>query len=171
METEYRIMTGNDLEEVVALCNECFEEETPVEYARKVWEANAATIVGAGVSADRAEVGADGAGATDVASRAAQIYVVGVQNGMIVAHALVNVIPTVYAEMGSYAILNHVCVKPDARRGGIGTGLLDYCFALARERGCKKVELWSKNFRVAAHGLYHKYGFEVLDAKFFEKEV
>lgn len=100
-----------------------------------------------------------------------QIYVVGELEGQIVAHALVNVIPTIYEEMNTYAILNHVCVKPDVRRGGIGTGLLDYCFEIARGAGCKKVELWSKNFRVAAHGLYHKYGFEVLDAKFFEKEA
>lgn len=143
-------MTQDDLEEVVALCNECFEENTAAEYARQIWLAT---------EADQN-----------------QIYVVGVmqdgeQSGRIVAHTLVNIIPTIYEEMGTYAVLNHVCVKPDARRSGIGTGLLDFCFALARERGCKKVELWSKNFRTAAHGLYHKYGFEVMDAKFFEKDT
>lgn len=96
---------------------------------------------------------------------------VGELNGTIVAHAKVQIIPTIYEEMGTYAILNHVCVKPDLRRGGIGTKLLDACFAVAKRRECKKVELWSKNFRVAAHGLYHKYGFQVVDCKFFEKEV
>lgn len=143
METEFRVMQHEDLAAVVALCNECFDEATPMEYAERMW----------------AEAGPQ------------QIYVVGVREGAIVAHALVNIIPTIYEEMNTYAILNHVCVKPDARRGGIGTGLLDYCFAVAREHGCKKVELWSKNFRVAAHGLYHKYGFEVMDAKFFERDA
>ena len=45
------------------------------------------------------------------------------------------------------------------------------CLNLAKEHNCKCVELWSKNFRKAAHGLYHNYGFEVMDAKFFTKNI
>ena len=143
MPVEFRVMGESELEETIKLCNECFEENTPLEYAERLW----------------------------MRRNDDQIYVVGVLEGQIVAHALINIIPTIYENMNTYAILNHVCVKPAVRRGGIGTQLLDYCFAIAKERGCKTVELWSKNFRVAAHGLYHKYGFSVMDAKFFEKEV
>lgn len=145
MSVEYRTMTRDDLAAVVALCNECFNENTPMEYAERMW----------------AESEGD----------PHQVYVVGILDGQVVAHTLINIIPTIYEEMNTYAILNHVCVKPDCRRSGIGTGLLDYCFAVARDHKCKKVELWSKNFRVAAHGLYRKYGFTVMDAAFFEREV
>ena len=73
--------------------------------------------------------------------------------------------------MNTYAILNHVCVKPELRREHIGTKMLDECFKIAKSHNCKCVELWSKNFREAAHGLYHSYDFEVMDAKFFTKDI
>lgn len=76
-----------------------------------------------------------------------------------------------YEDMNTYAVLNHVCVKPELRREHIGTKMLDECFKIAKENDCKCVELWSKNFRTAAHGLYHSYGFDVMDAKFFTKDV
>lgn len=145
MQPKFRVATEDDLEAIVRLCNECFEENTTLDFAREVFTASK--------------------------SDPNQIYLVGEVNGKIVAHGLVNIIPTMYDGMRKYAILNHICVDPEVRRGGIGTKLLDACFAVAEHYGCKTVDLWSKNFRKAAHGLYHKYGFEVLDAKFFEKEL
>ena len=73
--------------------------------------------------------------------------------------------------MNTYAILNHVCVHPQARRHKIGTKLLDFTFDICKQKGCKNVELWSKNFRTAAHRLYQEYGFIVEDAKFFSKNI
>lgn len=145
MQPKFRVATEKDLSAIVALCNKCFEENTPLEYAEKVFAESRANQN--------------------------QIYIVGEAGGKIVAHGLVNIIPTMYDDMRKYAILNHICVDPEVRRGGIGTKLLDACFAVAEFYGCKTVDLWSKNFRTAAHGLYKKYGFEVLDAKFFEKEL
>ena len=142
---EFKIATIGDIDGIVALCNECFDENTSLAYARKVFEEN---------KLDRN-----------------QIYLIGVLNGVIVAHAKINVIPTIYEGMNTYAILNHICVKPNLRRAHIGTMLVDECFKIAKQYNCKCVELWSKNFRVAAHGLYHKYGFDVMDAKFFIKNV
>ncbi len=49
--------------------------------------------------------------------------------------------------------------------------MLDEISRICKERGCKKLALWSKNFRQPAHACYQKYGFEVVDAKFFEKEI
>ena len=89
----------------------------------------------------------------------------------IIAHAKINIIPTIYEDMNTYAILNHICVKPEFRRKHIAKKMLDECFRIAKERNCKCVELWSKNFREAAHALYNKYGFEVVDAKFFAKNI
>ena len=145
MNIKFRIANEKDIAGIIKLCDECFEEKTPLEYAEKIYEENK--------------------------NDSNQIYVVGEIDNKIVAHAKVQIIPTIYYEMNTYAILNHVCVKPDFRREHIGTKLLDECFRIAKEKNCKCVELWSKNFRVAAHGLYHKYGFEVMDAKFFTKDV
>lgn len=145
MKIEFRIAKAKDLPGIIALCNECFEENTPLSYAKKIYKQN---------HRDKN-----------------QIYLIGLADNQIVAHAKINVIPTIYENMNTYAILNHICVKPDFRRAHIGTKLLDECFKIAKKHHCKTVELWSKNFRVAAHALYHKYGFEVVDAKFFEKKV
>lgn len=145
MEVTFRPATAADLEDIIALTNECFDENTPLEYAQKIWAEN---------EHDHN-----------------QIYLNGYLGAQLVAHVKISIIPTIYEDMNTFAILNHVCVKPDQRRHHLGTKLLDATFALCKERGVKTVELWSKNFREAAHALYQKYGFEVVDAKFFAKEV
>ena len=145
MEVEFRIAKRGDLEDIINLTNECFDEHTPLAYAEKVWD--------------------------EYANDPNQIYLSGYLDGQIVAHVKINIIPTIYEDMNTYAILNHVCVKPSARRHHLGTKLLDETFRICKERGVKTVELWSKNFREAAHALYKKYGFEVVDAKFFSKDV
>lgn len=145
MKVEFRIANFDDISGIINLCNECFDENTDLEYAKKIFLENK--------------------------SDNNQIYVVGLIEGEIIAHAKINVIPTIYKDMNTYAILNHVCVKKELRREHIGTKLLDKCFEIAKQHNCKCVELWSKNFRVPAHSLYHSYGFEVMDAKFFTKDV
>ncbi len=145
MKVDFRVANEKDLQGIIDLCNECFDEDTSIEYAKKIYNENK--------------------------NDPNQIYVVGVLDGKIIAHTKITIIPTIYEDMNTYAILNHVCVKPEYRREHIGTKLLDLCFDIAKEHGCKCVELWSKNFRVAAHGLYYKYGFDVMDAKFFTKDI
>lgn len=145
MNIEFKVAKKEDIEGIIKLCNKCFDENTNLEYAKKIYLENA--------------------------KDENQIYVIGILNDEIVAHTKITIIPTIYEDMNTYAILNHVCVKPELRREHIGTKLLDYSFKIAKEHKCKCVELWSKNFREAAHGLYHKYGFEVMDAKFFTKDV
>jgi hypothetical protein len=34
-----------------------------------------------------------------------------------------------------------------------------------------QISLWSKNFRQPAHAMYQKYGFEIVDAKFFTYDL
>ena len=145
MNVEFKIAKFEDLAGIISLCNKCFNENTSLEYATKIFEENK--------------------------DDPNQIYVIGVLNEEIVSHAKINIIPTIYEDMNTYAILNHVCVKEELRREKIGTKLLDYCFKISKEKNCKCVELWSKNFRIPAHSLYHSYGFEVMDAKFFTKDI
>lgn len=142
---EFREATLADVPDIIALTNECFDEQTPVEFAEEVFN--------------------------KTSSDPNTIYLNGYLDGQLVAHVRIAILETIYQEMNTFAILNHVCVKPDVRRQHLGTKLLDATFAVCRDRGVKVVELWSKNFRVAAHGLYQKYGFEVVDAKFFSKDV
>ncbi len=145
MAVEFRIATAADLSDIITLTNECFDEQTSLAYAQKVWSENA--------------------------DDPRQIYLNGYLDGALVAHVKISIIPTIYEEMNTFAILNHVCVKPSVRRQHLGTKLLDETMRICREHGVKTVELWSKNFRVPAHALYRKYGFEVVDAKFFAKEL
>lgn len=142
---EFREATLADVPDIIALTNECFDEQTPVEFAEEVFKQTSSDLN--------------------------TIYLNGYLDGQLVAHVRIAIVKTMYEPMNTFAILNHVCVKPDVRRQHLGTKLLDATFAICRDRDVKVVELWSKNFRVAAHGLYHKYGFEVVDAKFFSKDV
>lgn len=145
MEVTFRTATRDDLPDVVALINQCFDEQNTVEYAVSEWER----------SGDDPH----------------QIYINGYLDGELVAHLKITIIPTIYDDMATYAMLNHVCVRPDVRRHHLGTKLLDEAFVACRDAGATKVVLWSKNFREAAHAMYKKYGFEVVDAKFFERKI
>lgn len=145
MKVEFRLASINDVEGIITLCNECFSENTSLEYALKSFK--------------------------ETENDPNQIYLVGLMDGQIIAHAKLTIIPTMYEEMNTYAILNHVCVKNEYRRHKIGTKLLNECYKICQERDCVCLELWSKNFRTAAHACYKNYGFDVMDAKFFTKEV
>lgn len=145
MEVKFRIATEQDISDIIALTNECFDEHTPLEYAVQAWQ--------------------------ETANDPNTIYLNGYADDQLVAHMRIEIIPTIYQDMNRFAILNHVCVRPDMRRHHLGTQLLDAAFQICKEREVKTVELWSKNFRVPAHAMYKKYGFEVMDAKFFSKDV
>lgn len=145
MEVIFREMKKKDVPEVIALCNEVFKEETSLEYAMKTYKKHR----------------------KDPNST----YIVGVVDGKIVSHLKITVINTIYENMNTYAILNHVGVKEEYRRHGIATKMLDVAFKISKEQGCKKVELWSNNVRTAAHACYYNYGFELDDAGFFSMSV
>lgn len=145
MEVTFREMKKKDIPEVVALCNEVFEEETSLEYAMKTYKKQR----------------------RDPNS----IYIVGIAEGKIVSHLKITVIHTIYENMNTYSILNHVGVKKEYRRHGIATKMLDVAFRISKEHGCKKVELWSNNVRTAAHACYYNYGFALDEAGFFSMSV
>lgn len=145
MEILFRKADINDVEGIIDLCNECFEESTSYEFAKDVF--------------------------LKTKNDENQIYIIGVVDDKIVAHTKITIIPTMYEKMNTYAIINHVCVKPEYRRHNIATKMLDEVTRICKEKNCKAIELWSNNFRVPAHACYKKYGFIVNDAKFFSKEI
>ncbi len=145
MEVKFRKATFDDVEKIITLCNECFNEQTSLEYAKKVYK--------------------------ETENDKNQIYLVGLVDDKIIAHTKITIIPTIYEKMNTYSILNHVCVKPDYRRGHIATKMLEECEKISKEQGCVAIELWSNNFRQPAHACYKNFGFEVNDAKFFSKEI
>ena len=145
MEVTFREMKKKDVPLVIELCNEVFKENTSLEYAMKTYKKHR----------------------KDPNS----IYIVGLVDGKIVSHLKITVINTIYENMNTYCILNHVGVKEDYRRHGIATKMLDVAFEISKKHGCKKVELWSNNVRTAAHACYYNYGFELDDAGFFSMSV
>lgn len=145
LKANFRLATGADIEKIVDLCNECFFEETPYDYAKEVYE--------------------------KTKDDENQIYLIGELDGNIIAHAKITVIPTIFEKMNTYAILNHVCVKPEYRRHNIATQMLKECERISKERNCIEMKLWSMNFRQPAHACYKHYGFDVNDAKFFSKTI
>ncbi len=141
----FREMRLDDIFEVIDLCNTCFNETTDINYAKKIFQ--------------------------ETINDKNQIYLIGLIDNKIIAHSKITIIPTIYEDMNIYAILNHVCVKPEYRRHNIATKMLDEVTRICKERNCKAIELWSKNFRQPAHECYKKYGFIVEDAKFFAKKI
>ena len=141
----FRLAKLEDINELVALMNECFDENTSVDYARKVF--------------------------LETEKDPNQIHLIGIIDDQIVAYAKITIIPCISSPMETFAILNHVCVKPEFRREHIGTKLLEECERIAGEHGANKLELWSANFREAAHALYKKFGFTIFDGPFFQKEI
>ena len=87
MEVKFRIATAADLEDIIKLTNECFDEQTPLSYARKIWR--------------RTEHDPN------------QIYVNGYLNDQLVAHTKITIVPTIYEDMNTFAILNHVPICVD----------------------------------------------------------
>ena len=145
MDVRFKIATIDDVENIIRLCDECFEENTDLEYAKRIF--------------------------LETEGNPNDIYVVGEVDGMVVAHTKITVIKTIYQPMAIYSILNHVCVKPEYRRHGLATKMLDYVTEICREHKCNKMELWSRNVRTAAHACYYSYGFKLDDAGFFSKKI
>lgn len=145
MNVEFKIAKSDDVKNIIDLCNECFFENTSIEYAKKVFE--------------------------ETKHDPNNIYLIGILDGKVIAHTKITIIRTIYENMNTYAILNHVCVKPEYRRHNIATHMLEEIQKICKEKGCKVMELWSNNVRVPAHACYKKFGFRLDDAGFFSKTI
>jgi len=145
MKVEFKIAKEEDVKGIIELCNECFFEETSLEYAMHMFKKSE--------------------------NNPNDIYLIGVVDDKIIAHSKITIIETMYQNMNVYAILNHVCVKEEYRRHNIATKMLEEIEKICLDRGCKTMELWSNNVRVPAHACYKNYGFHLDDAGFFSKKI
>lgn len=145
MKIKFKIATLSDIPEIVDLCNECFDENTPTEKAIKIFN--------------------------ETMHDPNQIYLIGIMDDKIVAHSRIAIVKTMFDGMDTFAILNHVCVKPDYRHHHIATHMLDAIKTICIQKGCCAIKLWSRNFRVPAHTCYKRFGFIADDATFFSLEI
>ncbi len=145
MEIKFRIADASHIHGIVDLCNEVFEENTTYEEADRRYKENE--------------------------NDKNQLYIIGEIDGKIIAHTRVAIISTIFDGMETYAILNHVCVKPEYRKHKIATHMLEVVKKVCQERNCIAIKLWSRNFRVPAHTCYKKFGFVPDDATFFNLDI
>ena len=145
MEVTFKKASIEDVEGLVGLCNECFEENTSLEYAKDLFK--------------------------KTESDPNNIYLIGIENGKVIAHTKITIIRTIFEDMNTYAILNHVCVKPEYRRHNLATRMLEIVEKICIDQDCKTIKLWSNNIRVPAHKCYKKFGFILKEAGFFDKEI
>jgi ribosomal protein S18 acetylase RimI-like enzyme len=145
MDVEFKIANSDNIEDIVKLCNKIFLEETNLLEAKKIYE--------------------------ETKNDKNQIYLIGEVNGEVIAHTKIAIIPTIFKDMNTFAILNHVCVKEEYRQHKIATKMLEEVERICSERNCTSLKLWSNNFRIPAHSCYKKFGFVANDATFFSKEI
>ncbi|HUX05535.1 MAG TPA: GNAT family N-acetyltransferase [Acidimicrobiales bacterium] len=82
------------------------------------------------------------------------------EDGAVVGVLQVMVFPHFQHAGGWCCELESVYVRADRRGHGIGTAMLGAAEALARDRGCYRIQLTSRNVRVDAHRFYSSNGYE-----------
>jgi len=85
--------------------------------------------------------------------------VVGTIEGRVVATLQLSFIPGLSHDGRWRAQIEGVRVHRDLRGSGIGTAMIEWVIARARERGCWRVELTSNQAREAAQRFYARLGF------------
>lgn len=72
----------------------------------------------------------------------------------------------------SYLIINTLTVASDVQRKGVGTKLLAYVEAFAKEHQLGRINVGSQVKRINAHHFYQKNGFDLIkEHKIFEKKL
>jgi GNAT superfamily N-acetyltransferase len=68
-------------------------------------------------------------------------------------------------------LLEDLYVRDDARGKGVGRALVDGVVGLARERGCRRIELDTNESNEAALALYESLGFSAVDSRYGRRNL
>ena len=79
-------------------------------------------------------------------------------NQRVVAVISIHFIPQL-ALKGDFARISYFAVDPEARSQGLGRELEEYCFALASNKQCDRIEVHCHSRRSDAHRFYYRQGF------------
>ncbi len=82
------------------------------------------------------------------------------ENGEVVGTTVLSILPGFAHETKPFAVIEYMVVEEKKRSQGIGTLLMEYCKARAKEAGCYKIMLTSDKRREQAHKFYQSIGFE-----------
>jgi GNAT superfamily N-acetyltransferase len=87
-----------------------------------------------------------------------QVYLCAADDNRIIGFASLTIKNSLWQE-GYLGHVDELIVDAEHRGRGVGTQLLDHLVAMARQRGCRRVELDSAFHREQAHQFYERQGF------------
>jgi ribosomal protein S18 acetylase RimI-like enzyme len=93
-------------------------------------------------------------------------YLLAVMDGKIVGSLQLTFMPSLSHGAAKRAQIESARVRSDARGRNIGTALMKEAIRIARENGCKMIQLDSDKRRSRAHLFYRRLGFEQSHAGF-----
>ncbi|HNX13741.1 MAG TPA: GNAT family N-acetyltransferase [Oscillospiraceae bacterium] len=88
------------------------------------------------------------------------IILVAERDGIVIGSVMGIVCRELYGDCRPFMVVEDMVVDRQSRRGGIGFQLLTELEKRARERNCAQMLLVTEADRIAACGLYEKYGFQ-----------
>ncbi len=131
---QIRRVTSHDFNEIVALLQQLWPDKTlHVEQLRNVYD--------------------------QALHSDSQIYLCTDKAGAVIGFGSLSIKNNLWQE-GFLGHIDELVVEKNYRNQGIGTLLLDRLIEIARERGCRRVELDSAFHRKGAHQFYEQRGFE-----------
>ena len=90
------------------------------------------------------------------------------EDNKIIGMGTIDILNDIFKDV-KYGYLNNICVDPDYQGRGLGNYLVKEIEKYARENNCNYLMLTSSKKRVAAHKVYLKNEFEIVDTCVFKK--
>lgn len=91
-------------------------------------------------------------------------------NNKIIGMASINILNDIFKNI-KYGYVNNVCVSKECQGKGFGKDLMSKIDDYAKEMDLEYLILTSNKKRIAAHKLYKKCNYEIVDTCFFKKKL